>query len=196
MKALISKALIASAIAALTGSAVAAPVFADNFESYPASANASQTLFGQSGGLWEGYGFGSTYVMNEATFGQPATPDGSQYAFISGAGYFSHTMGLADHEYEVSFLTFLNSATFSVSPSDPVSNFSLLSSTADGTGWYKNVYRFTPTAGYAHLTFSTTLAAGYVDDISVSAVPEPETYAMFLAGLGAVGFLARRRSAR
>jgi PEP-CTERM motif len=30
---------------------------------------------------------------------------------------------------------------------------------------------------------------------SVTAVPEPETYAMLLAGLGAVGFLSRRRKA-
>ncbi len=31
--------------------------------------------------------------------------------------------------------------------------------------------------------------------VLVSAVPEPETYALFLAGLGAVGFIARRRKA-
>ncbi|MDP4299075.1 PEP-CTERM sorting domain-containing protein [Leptothrix discophora] len=36
-----------------------------------------------------------------------------------------------------------------------------------------------------------------IDDFSatVTAVPEPETYAMMLAGLGAIGFLSRRRKA-
>jgi hypothetical protein len=33
----------------------------------------------------------------------------------------------------------------------------------------------------------------YNGALTVSAVPEPETYAMMLAGLGALGFLARRR---
>ena len=32
-----------------------------------------------------------------------------------------------------------------------------------------------------------------VSQSMVAAVPEPETYAMFLAGLGAIGFVARRR---
>ena len=36
----------------------------------------------------------------------------------------------------------------------------------------------------------------YSGAISVTAVPEPETYAMMLAGLGALGFLARRRRNR
>ena len=37
-------------------------------------------------------------------------------------------------------------------------------------------------------------SALYSGELSVAAVPEPETYAMFLAGLGALGFVARRRA--
>jgi hypothetical protein len=33
----------------------------------------------------------------------------------------------------------------------------------------------------------------YSGEMTVTAVPEPETYAMFVAGLGALGFMARRR---
>jgi len=45
--------------------------------------------------------------------------------------------------------------------------------------------------------FSTTITDGHfqalaVDSIEISAVPEPETYAMFMAGLGLMGFIARR----
>jgi hypothetical protein len=41
----------------------------------------------------------------------------------------------------------------------------------------------------------TSMAGSYSGtlNISVSAVPEPETYAMMLAGLGLLGFVARRR---
>lgn len=52
-------------------------------------------------------------------------------------------------------------------------------------------------AGHYYLTvggIATGPSGGiYNGAISVTAVPEPETYAMFLAGLGALSFLARRR---
>lgn len=35
---------------------------------------------------------------------------------------------------------------------------------------------------------------GYGPTLSIAAVPEPETYAMFLAGVGLIGFIAMRRS--
>ena len=54
--------------------------------------------------------------------------------------------------------------------------------------------------GYAGLMGSegNPISASYSGGINVmpSAVPEPETYALLLAGLGAIGFVARRRSMR
>jgi hypothetical protein len=42
-------------------------------------------------------------------------------------------------------------------------------------------------------TVTGTLGAAYAGTISAFAVPEPETYAMMLVGLGMMGFMVRRR---
>jgi hypothetical protein len=62
-------------------------------------------------------------------------------------------------------------------------------------------FTFVANSSSTHLLFSDTSATSIntdalVDRVSVTAaVPEPETYAMLLAGLGLVGFAARRRKA-
>jgi len=58
---------------------------------------------------------------------------------------------------------------------------------------------FTATSAATVLKFESA-ASGYsgavIDNVSVmAAVPEPETYGMLLAGLGLIGFMARRRKA-
>ena len=63
------------------------------------------------------------------------------------------------------------------------------------------VFTFASLAGIGNSPFTLTLkgtANGdslYSGELAVKAVPEPETYALLLAGLGVLGFVARRRSA-
>jgi hypothetical protein len=53
-----------------------------------------------------------------------------------------------------------------------------------------------PNDTYALRLTGVTLATGgsYGGTVAVTAVPEPESYALFLAGLGLMGFIARRRT--
>jgi hypothetical protein len=44
--------------------------------------------------------------------------------------------------------------------------------------------------------FSTAPDVGYHGSITVTAVPEPETYALLLAGLGLMGVMAKRGRTR
>lgn len=60
-----------------------------------------------------------------------------------------------------------------------------------------NYVNFTPTGGATVITslvFSSPNTNAF-EIANVTAVPEPGTYAMLLAGLGALGFVARRRKA-
>ena len=79
----------------------------------------------------------------------------------------------------------------------------IASVSADGkqsTGWHELNYSVTGTGGVDTLTFRAAGASdsfgGSLDNVSLTAaVPEPETYAMLLAGLALMGTVARRRKA-
>jgi PEP-CTERM motif len=72
---------------------------------------------------------------------------------------------------------------------------------ADGMPHADVIYNYLGTPGLTYVGFEDTLGGGDKDyndhqfafTMIAAAVPEPETYALMLAGLGAVGFLARRR---
>ena len=73
----------------------------------------------------------------------------------------------------------------------------LSTSTTPGSGNLALAWAASPAGSYyLNVTGISNGAQGgiYNGAISVTAVPEPETYAMMLAGLGALGFLARRRN--
>ncbi len=68
------------------------------------------------------------------------------------------------------------------------------------TNWKTYSYTVTATGASTALTFVSTgpvkdvTMGSYLDGVSVTAVPEPESYAMLLAGLGVMATIARRRS--
>ena len=67
-------------------------------------------------------------------------------------------------------------------------NFAFLGYKTTGVGEYFTGFRI-DTLGGGYLPGITNVAVG----TAVSAVPEPETYALLLAGLGLIGAVARRR---
>lgn len=65
------------------------------------------------------------------------------------------------------------------------------------TNHTSHTLNFTGTGSLLALTFSSAQTGDYsgavLDNVSVTAVPEPESYAMMLAGLGLMAGIARRR---
>jgi choice-of-anchor C domain-containing protein len=79
-----------------------------------------------------------------------------------------------------------------------VFSFDIAGKSSANMGWVTQTFSFVATGTSSTLTFvgdpANTAYGAALDQVSVmQAVPEPETYAMLLAGLGMMGYLARRR---
>jgi choice-of-anchor C domain-containing protein len=79
-----------------------------------------------------------------------------------------------------------------------VFSFDIAGKSSANMGWVTQTFSFVATGTSSTLTFvgdpANTFYGAALDQVSVmQAVPEPETYAMLLAGLGMMGYLARRR---
>ncbi len=77
--------------------------------------------------------------------------------------------------------------------------FSTAGKNSTNMGWTTYSTSFVAVSAATTLSFASQTSGAYgaaLDNIAVTAVPEPETFAMLLAGLGVMGVIARRRKAK
>ena len=130
-----------------------------------------------------------------SSFGNAISVGGTDKAFadVVGGGFVD------TFKFTLTSAATITAGLTAVAPSSFSSGFFMLenytSPTNFGSGTIGSTFTATLAAGDYFYTVKGVGAAGstYALKSVVAAVPEPETYALFLAGLGAVGFLAARR---
>ncbi|MYM21146.1 PEP-CTERM sorting domain-containing protein [Duganella sp. FT135W] len=108
-----------------------------------------------------------------------------------GVSYFGFYMSSPDTYNTVTFYTSAGAET--ITGTQMAGKAGVAVDGNQGVGFYMNFYSAAP---ITKVTFSSNQDAFETDNHSyIAAVPEPETYAMLLAGLGLVSVAARRRRA-
>ena len=120
----------------------------------------------------------------------PTTTEPSTVTFDSGIDYISFLWGSPDTYNLLTVVTSAGDVNFTAS--------GLGFSVTNGDQSFSQYVQFTADAGVDILGLrfnnSPAVNAFEVANFTVTApVPEPETYALMLAGLGAIGFISRRR---
>ena len=203
----LSKQFFASAALALLATTgwAAGPNLITNGGFENSSFSGSFTTFAAGSTALTGWTIGQDSVDLIKTYWQPA-----------GGSYSLDLSGNADGTISQSFATVIGqkyvvSFDMAANPddsSDPLKymqvglsqqglyTFSSAGHTHQNMGWATQSFTFVATTVSSKLHFASLQDSAYgiaLDNISVTAVPEPETYAMLLAGLGLIGAVARRR---
>jgi hypothetical protein len=206
-KSLLAVAALAAAFSAnavVTGGLRGGPAGSFAGLSAPAGVGAGGTLSGTISATITG---GSIFASDLAFADQPAgtvagdrflsagpAPNNNSPATMHFAGtgldYISFLWGSPDLYNSLTVVSTIGPAqVFTVGPT------SLNFAVTNGNQTFSQYVEFAALGGakITDLIFSSTQDAFEATNFTVQVVPEPETYALMLAGLGAVGFMARRR---
>jgi hypothetical protein len=188
--------LAVAASMAVAAGAHAATVFSDNFDADAQGLNASVSGWTVSGGTVDVVPVGGSFHFLPAANGNYIDLDGSTGA----AGTLSKTLtGLAVGAYSLTFElagNFRNGGTEATTVSFG-GNSTVFTPSSETSTEYFTITGYS-TDGTLTLSFkddSHDNIGALLDNVSVSAVPEPATLSLLLAGIAALGFAARRRRA-
>ncbi|CDG81543.1 FxDxF family PEP-CTERM protein [Janthinobacterium agaricidamnosum] len=200
------KRLLISAVLALASSGASADTPILKNTSFEINTVGSNYAYGQVAADWV---FSKTWsgVSASGTAWNGTASDGRYFAFLQNTSSIAQTFTTTETaDYSFSFDLALRPG-YNVGQVVEVSldgqQLGLYS--FNGYGWKNNTASaFNIGAGSHTLTFAglnpgnardTSAFLDNIKAVNVSAVPEPETYAMLLAGLGLLGFVVRRRKA-
>lgn len=195
---------VAAAAFAIAGSASAATVILQSDFEEVAVAPGNYVIVGSAGGWTKGAGTPGIEVQNNVA-GAPAADGGAKFVELDSNSNSSMYYTLASGgSYQMTFL-------YSPRPgvganSNGITLFlagNLLNPPGEitgvgggGTNWVSHTVNFTANAGDQIMFAATGLSdsyGGYLDNITISSVPEPATWAMMITGFGLAGTAIRRR---